>query len=76
MMPMYSPQAYIENLVREAYANWNSLEEVDGLLTDTPLLLTQGSFFFFVSFEYNLKLVTRNRIQSFGILLGDKGILP
>lgn len=35
-------KAYIENLVREAYANWNSLEEVDGLLTETPLLLTQG----------------------------------
>ncbi|KAF7134920.1 hypothetical protein RHSIM_Rhsim08G0131200 [Rhododendron simsii] len=37
-------KAYIENLVREAFANWNSLEEVDGLLlNETPLLLTQGN---------------------------------
>ncbi|CAK9145365.1 unnamed protein product [Ilex paraguariensis] len=34
-------KAYIESLVRDAYANWNSLEEVDGLLNETTLL-TQG----------------------------------
>ncbi|KAG5536126.1 hypothetical protein RHGRI_023793 [Rhododendron griersonianum] len=37
-------KAYTENLVREAYAHWNSLEEVDGLLlNETPLLLTQDN---------------------------------
>ncbi|PQQ10721.1 protein SAR DEFICIENT 1 [Prunus yedoensis var. nudiflora] len=34
-------RTYIENLVREAYANWNSLEMVDAVLNDTALL-TQG----------------------------------
>ncbi|MCD7451768.1 hypothetical protein HAX54_013416 [Datura stramonium] len=34
-------KAYIQNLVKEAYANWTSLEEVDGLV-DEPALLTQG----------------------------------
>ncbi|KAL1810706.1 hypothetical protein ACET3Z_020771 [Daucus carota] len=32
---------YVENMVRSAYANWNSLQEVDGHLNQTPLL-TQG----------------------------------
>lgn len=32
---------YIENMVKSAYANWNSLQEVDGQLSQTPLL-TQG----------------------------------
>ncbi|KAL6973566.1 hypothetical protein U1Q18_027751 [Sarracenia purpurea var. burkii] len=31
----------LQNLVRDAYLNWNSLEEVDGLLNEMPLL-TQG----------------------------------
>ncbi|CAK9145364.1 unnamed protein product [Ilex paraguariensis] len=35
-------QAYIESLIREAYANWNSLEKVYGLLNETALL-TQGT---------------------------------
>ncbi|THG19844.1 hypothetical protein TEA_020940 [Camellia sinensis var. sinensis] len=37
-------RAYLQNLVRDAYQNWNSLEEVDGLLNETTatLLLTQG----------------------------------
>ncbi|XP_055828388.1 protein SAR DEFICIENT 1 [Solanum dulcamara] len=34
-------KAYIQSLVKEAYANWNSLEEVDGLVNE-PALLTQG----------------------------------
>ncbi|PIN05757.1 hypothetical protein CDL12_21700 [Handroanthus impetiginosus] len=34
--------AYIQSLVKDAYAKWNSLEEVDGLVQETPLLLTQG----------------------------------
>ncbi|XP_015068131.1 protein SAR DEFICIENT 1 isoform X1 [Solanum pennellii] len=34
-------KAYIQNLVKEAYANWSSLEEVDGLVNE-PALLTQG----------------------------------
>ena len=34
-------QAYVKSLVREAYINWNSLEEVDELLSETALL-TQG----------------------------------
>uniref|UniRef100_A0A5B7BZI9 Uncharacterized protein n=1 Tax=Davidia involucrata TaxID=16924 RepID=A0A5B7BZI9_DAVIN len=34
-------RAYIENLVRNAYVNWKSLEEVDAILNETPLL-TQG----------------------------------
>ncbi|CAN6584889.1 unnamed protein product [Malus baccata var. baccata] len=34
-------RTYIENLVREAYANWNSLEVVDAPLNETALL-TQG----------------------------------
>ncbi|VVA32998.1 PREDICTED: calmodulin-binding [Prunus dulcis] len=33
----------IENLVREAYANWNSLEMVDAILNETALL-TQGDY--------------------------------
>ena len=36
-------QASLENLVRGAYHNWNSLEEVDGPLNEMPLL-TQGTF--------------------------------
>ncbi|XP_021810839.1 protein SAR DEFICIENT 1 isoform X2 [Prunus avium] len=31
-------RTYIENLVREAYANWNSLEMVDAVLNETALL--------------------------------------
>ncbi|CAN4086679.1 unnamed protein product [Withania somnifera] len=34
-------KVYIENYVKEAYANWSSLEEVDGLVNE-PALLTQG----------------------------------
>ncbi|THG21115.1 hypothetical protein TEA_012187 [Camellia sinensis var. sinensis] len=34
-------RAYIESLVRDAYLNWNSLEEFDGFLNEIPLL-TQG----------------------------------
>ncbi|TMX04207.1 hypothetical protein EJD97_010845 [Solanum chilense] len=34
-------KAYIQNLVKEAYTNWSSLEEVDGLVNE-PALLTQG----------------------------------
>ncbi|KAI7986893.1 Protein SAR DEFICIENT 1 [Camellia lanceoleosa] len=34
-------RAYIESLVRDAYLNWNSLEEFDGFLNELPLL-TQG----------------------------------
>ncbi|XP_068306306.1 protein SAR DEFICIENT 1-like [Pyrus communis] len=34
-------RTYIENLAREAYVNWNSLEVVDGMLNETALL-TQG----------------------------------
>lgn len=34
-------KAYIQNLVKEAYAKWNSLEQVEGLVNE-PALLTQG----------------------------------
>ncbi|KAK4350038.1 hypothetical protein RND71_029351 [Anisodus tanguticus] len=34
-------KANIQTLVKEAYANWNSLEEVDGLVNE-PALLSQG----------------------------------
>ncbi|KAL5815564.1 hypothetical protein ACOSQ4_026205 [Xanthoceras sorbifolium] len=34
-------RTYIENLVREAYSNWYSLEEVEGIPNE-PALLTQG----------------------------------
>lgn len=34
-------QTYIENLVRQAHANWNSLEAVDTMMNETALL-TQG----------------------------------
>ncbi|XP_009601568.1 protein SAR DEFICIENT 1-like [Nicotiana tomentosiformis] len=34
-------RGYIQNLVKEAYANWSSLEEVDGRVNE-PALLTQG----------------------------------
>lgn len=34
-------KANIQNLVKEAYGNWSSLEEVDGLVNE-PALLTQG----------------------------------
>ena len=36
-------QTYIERLVRQAYENWSSLEEVDANMNET-VLLTQGSF--------------------------------
>ncbi|XP_057735583.1 protein SAR DEFICIENT 1-like [Arachis stenosperma] len=35
-------RAYIEKLVREAYAKWQNLEEFDGVLNDNIALLTQG----------------------------------
>lgn len=35
-------QSYIETLVRQAYADWYGLEEVDGVSSETALL-TQGS---------------------------------
>ncbi|XP_060172680.1 protein SAR DEFICIENT 1-like [Lycium barbarum] len=35
-------RAYIEKLVKDAFTNWNSLEEVDGSLINEPALLTQG----------------------------------
>ncbi|KAK3021008.1 hypothetical protein RJ639_046038 [Escallonia herrerae] len=38
-----SNRAFIENLVKDAYTNWNSLEEVDGM-SNEPSLLTQGDF--------------------------------
>ncbi|KAL0355243.1 UNVERIFIED_CONTAM: protein SAR DEFICIENT 1 [Sesamum radiatum] len=34
-----SGEAYMESLVKDAYAKWNTLEEVDGLADDTPLLI-------------------------------------
>lgn len=34
-------QTFIENLVRQAHANWNSLEAVDTMMNETALL-TQG----------------------------------
>jgi hypothetical protein len=37
-------QGYIETLVRHAYAEWNSLEEVAGVPSDSAPLLTQGIF--------------------------------
>ncbi|POO01880.1 Calmodulin binding protein [Trema orientale] len=38
----YNNRAYIESLVKEAYAKWNSLEVVDGIVTNEIALLTQG----------------------------------
>lgn len=38
-------QTYIENLVREAYANWNSLEMVE------TALLTQGILYLVFNFS-------------------------
>ncbi|XP_061345005.1 protein SAR DEFICIENT 1-like [Gastrolobium bilobum] len=35
-------RSYIEKLVREAYARWNNLEEIDEVLKDNVALLTQG----------------------------------
>ncbi|KAK2385498.1 hypothetical protein P8452_40223 [Trifolium repens] len=35
-------KGYIEKLVREAYARWNELEEIDEVLNDNVALLTQG----------------------------------
>eukprot|EP00258_Populus_trichocarpa_P012038 XP_002321484.2 protein SAR DEFICIENT 1 [Populus trichocarpa] len=37
-----SIRGYIETLVRHAYAEWNSLEEVAGVPSDSTPLLTQG----------------------------------
>lgn len=31
-------QAYIEKLIKDAYANWNNLEEIDAQVNDTALL--------------------------------------
>ncbi|XP_059644221.1 protein SAR DEFICIENT 1 [Cornus florida] len=36
-------RAYIESLLKDAYIKWNSLQEIDGILNETPLL-TQGGF--------------------------------
>ncbi|RDX63596.1 Protein SAR DEFICIENT 1, partial [Mucuna pruriens] len=35
-------QTYIDRLVKEAYAKWHNLEEIDGVLNDNIALLTQG----------------------------------
>ncbi|XP_061357587.1 protein SAR DEFICIENT 1-like isoform X1 [Gastrolobium bilobum] len=35
-------KSYIEKLVREAYARWHTLEEIDAVLNDNIALLTQG----------------------------------
>ncbi|KAK7314576.1 hypothetical protein VNO77_33102 [Canavalia gladiata] len=35
-------RTYMDKLVREAYARWHSLEEIDGVLNDNIALLTQG----------------------------------
>lgn len=35
-------RAYIEKLLKDAHENWNTLEEVDAQVHDTPLLLTTG----------------------------------
>ncbi|XP_020211526.1 protein SAR DEFICIENT 1 [Cajanus cajan] len=35
-------KTYIDKLVREAYARWHNLEEIDGVLNDNIALLTQG----------------------------------
>ncbi|KAJ8540524.1 hypothetical protein K7X08_032511 [Anisodus acutangulus] len=35
-------RAYIEKMVRDAFTNWSSLEEIDGGLVNEPALLTQG----------------------------------
>ncbi|KAJ1405729.1 hypothetical protein SESBI_25642 [Sesbania bispinosa] len=35
-------KGYIDKLVREAYARWHALEEIDGVLNDNIALLTQG----------------------------------
>lgn len=37
-------QAYIDKLVKEAYARWSNLEEIDEVLNDNIALLTQGIF--------------------------------
>ncbi|KAK2970769.1 hypothetical protein RJ640_012311 [Escallonia rubra] len=42
-----SNRAFIENLVRDAYTSWNSLEEVDGT-SNAPALLTHGTYCDFV----------------------------
>jgi hypothetical protein len=34
-------QPYVESLVRQAYATWSSLQELDGTLNETALI-TQG----------------------------------
>lgn len=38
-------QAYIGSLLKEAYANWNALEVVDGIVNET-VLLTQGAYIY------------------------------
>lgn len=39
-------QAYIETLVKQAYTNWYSLEVMEGVTNETPLL-TQGIYIHF-----------------------------
>lgn len=52
-------QAYIESLVKDAYAKWNSLEELDGI----PLL-TQGTILY--NFNHSIILTLYfNYFQTF-----------
>ncbi|MBA0689364.1 hypothetical protein Goari_007096 [Gossypium aridum] len=37
---------YLEKLVRQAYVNWSSLEEIEGISNEIIGLLTQGDSFF------------------------------
>lgn len=44
-------QTDMEKLVREAYATWQSLQEVDGTLNETALL-TQGIKYIYLQGNY------------------------
>ncbi|GLT48889.1 hypothetical protein SLA2020_224790 [Shorea laevis] len=54
-------KAYVENLVRQAYANWHVLEEVEGVLNETALL-TQGEMV--DQYPNNQQLVVRSFQQN------------
>lgn len=55
-------QSYIDKLVKEAYARWHNLEEIDEVLNDNIALLTQGTYFKFI----RVFVLTTGCILNFG----------
>ncbi|KAJ1437904.1 hypothetical protein SESBI_03329 [Sesbania bispinosa] len=63
-------RSFIEKLVREAYAKWNELEEIDGVLNDNVALLTQGETVEQFPNNHQASLITYDQNNYYG----DKSI--